>query len=133
VRQRGFTIIELMIVLVILGFLLGFAVPSYRDYVKRAERAEGQTALLNAAQQLERCFTRFSAYNNAGCETATDLGGTGLVTENGKYTLTGVVNANDYTLTAAPSSSDDTECASLTLNTAGVKGKTGTGTVDECW
>lgn len=132
-KQRGFSIIELMIVLIILSLLLGFGIPSYRDYVKRADRAEGTTTMMNVAQNMERCFTRFSSYNNAGCQVATALGGAGITSENGKYTITGVVTANDYTLTAAPAASDDPECASLTLTAAGVRGVTGTDPVGECW
>ena len=65
--QRGFTLIELMIVVAIIGILAAIAVPQYLDYVTRSRRADGQSTLLQVAQALERCYTQFSAYNNTSC------------------------------------------------------------------
>src|SRR5690606_15122717 len=55
--QRGFTLLELMITVVVVAILASVAYPSYTDFVVRSKRAEGKAALLDAAQALERHFT----------------------------------------------------------------------------
>ena len=71
-RQRGMSLIELMIVVVIVGILAAIAIPSYRAYVIRANRADAKVALLSTAQNLERCYTNSTpyAYNSANCNAA---------------------------------------------------------------
>ena len=68
-KQRGVTLIELMIVMAIIGIIAAIAIPSYRRYVVRANRADAKTALLQTAQLLERCYTNSTpyAYNSATC------------------------------------------------------------------
>ncbi|MBT4987165.1 MAG: prepilin-type N-terminal cleavage/methylation domain-containing protein, partial [Proteobacteria bacterium] len=72
-KQTGFTLIELMIVIAIVGILAMIALPMYSDYVTRARRTDGQTTLFQVAQELERCYTQYSTYNKSGCSlVATD-------------------------------------------------------------
>lgn len=61
-RQRGFTLIELMIVVAIVGILATIAYPSYRDSILKGRRAEARTALLELAQQQERYMTQRGTY-----------------------------------------------------------------------
>ncbi len=56
-----------MIVVAIVRILASIALPMYSDYVTRSKRTDGQSALMQIAQELERCYTQFSAYNNGGC------------------------------------------------------------------
>src|SRR5688572_32857393 len=56
IRMRGFTLMELMIAVVVVGVLTAIALPSYQEHVRRAKRAEGKTALLKAAQLQERIY-----------------------------------------------------------------------------
>jgi len=132
-RAAGFTLIELMVTLAILGIILGVAIPNYRQWVLESGRTEAKSVLMQGAQTLERCFTRFSAYNDGDCPLG--AGGTEM-SENGKYQLTVTgVTATTFNLTAAPQGSQtkDTECGSFTLNNAGVRGvSTGTDPA-ECW
>mgnify|MGYP001332605817 CR=1 FL=1 len=69
-KQRGLTLMELLIVMVVVGILAGIAWPSYRAQVVRTNRAEAKVALEQARQGLERWFTRFNAYDAGGCEMA---------------------------------------------------------------
>lgn len=69
-RRNGFTLIELMIVVVIISILMAIAVPSYREYVERSERSQAMAELEAAAQAMERYrMVRFT-YGNATAGTA---------------------------------------------------------------
>ena len=130
--QSGFTLIEVMIVVVIIGILAAIAYPSYDEYVKRANRSEGQALLNDAAARQERYF----AQNNAYITSSDELSKLGLRTETGKYKLQvakGEKEDGGYLLTAKQQFGDS-KCGNLTLNAMGKKGRTGTGkTVEECW
>ena len=131
-NNRAFTLIELMIVVAVIAILAAIALPSYTNYVTRTNRAEGRTVLLGTAQALERCFTRFSAYNDGNCAVAFPV-----TSENGTYVVTApTLTATAFSLTATPQGAQatrDTECANLTYTQSGVRGISGSGTVDECW
>lgn len=131
--MRGFTLIEAMVVVAVLGVILGIAVTSYQSQVMRTRRAEGTTALMNMAQTLERCFTRFSSYNDAGCTT-----GMPFSTENGLYTISAAsINASTYSLAATPinGQAGDTDCGVLRLAHTGQRGSLNQPTTDanNCW
>lgn len=135
-RQAGFTLVELMTVIVIVGILAAIAVPAYNSYYMKARRTEGRTMLLQAQQGLERCMTRFGSYNHISCDIANDLTGAGVFSENTNYLVTGVVNVGDFQLVATPQGNQATQdpvCANFTLDSVGAKGLSGTGELDECW
>jgi type IV pilus assembly protein PilE len=135
-RERGMTLIELMIVMVVVGILVAIAYPSYQSQVQQTRRADGKSALLTAAQELERCFTRFNSYNDAGCTVAADIADGGMPSRDGWYVVTNTSGtpATTYTLVATPQNgqADDTKCANLTLTQSGLRGATGTSTA-RCW
>jgi type IV pilus assembly protein PilE len=137
--ERGFTLTELMIALLVIGVLLAFAVPSYREQVVKTRRAEGKALIADVAARLERCYTRFNAYNNAACTPVVSV-----ASEEGWYQMqagagTGdsTLAANSFTLRAVPQraqADDDTRCGTLTMTHTGVRGQTGTPPEGyDCW
>ena len=129
-QGRGFTLIELMIVVLIIAVIGFIALPSYRDYVLRAARSEGKAALMTVASKQEQYYLDNKTYTS----TLADLN-VPATTEGGKYTVVIIAaDATSYSLEAQPAGGqvDDTDCADLTLDSNGTKGASGpTGT--ECW
>ncbi|MDX1554599.1 MAG: type IV pilin protein [Xanthomonadales bacterium] len=123
---RGFTLIEAMIVAGIIAVIVALAYPTYIDQIRKARRADAESALLDAAQLLERCFTRFNVYNHDNCP---DVDGD---TPDGFYTITSTINAADYTLTAS-AQGDQTKdvCGDYTLDHLGNKTPVADG--KRCW
>lgn len=67
-RQHGFTLIELMIAVAIVGILAAIALPSYERYVDRGYRTQAQAALREMAQQLERRYSQTFSYGTEGAD-----------------------------------------------------------------
>lgn len=153
VRQHGFTLIELMIVIAIIGIAAALAYPSYIEQVRKTRRSDGKAALLEAAQVLERCYTEFNRYNAPaaapGCPAVNGAGnglaGAYTTSKEGYYTIAaGSLTATAFTLQATPAAghSDDNDatksnrCGVLTYSNTGLKGvvpATGTLSAAVCW
>jgi len=154
-RAKGFTLIELMITLLVLGVLAAIAVPSYRGYIMRANRAEAKAALLALATAQEKFYLQCNTYISTldplsanTCPPAPPATGGSLrypsTSERGYYTLTiTAADANGWTAEAVPTASTspqlkDTKCLYYRLNSQGVRsaGPTSTttaATTSECW
>ena len=133
-NQAGFTLIELMITVAVIGILAAIAYPSYTQYVQRAARAEARALLLENAQFLERNYTTSNRYDQTSGGAAITLPRTqSPVSGTAKYNLTlSAVAAQSYTLSAAPTGSMAGDaCGTLTLTNAGVQGAGGA--VADCW
>jgi prepilin-type N-terminal cleavage/methylation domain-containing protein len=117
VKKNGFTLVELMITTAIVAILAMIAVPSYTQYIRRANRTDATKTLTLDAQALERCYSQSFSY--AGCAGAAV--GTQPSIE-GKYTVTiALPTATTYLISAVPLAATqiaDTPCQLFTLNTA---------------
>ena len=135
-RQPGFTLIELVVTVMIIGILAAIAYPSYTQYVLRANRAEARAILLESVQFLERNYTTANRYDqdNAGIAIVLPYL-TSPKAGTAKYNITaayGAAPAQTFTLSAAPTGvmSGDA-CGTYTLDNAGIQGSGGT--IADCW
>ena len=128
-QQKGFSLIELMIVVAVIGILVSIAYPAYQDFVLESRRADGHIALTRAANLQERFFSSNNSYSN----TIGDIGGN--ASPDGFYQIAVVASGSsasylsNYTLTATAvgSQTADTACPNLTLNQLGQR------TPAACW
>lgn len=137
--HSGFSLIELMIIVVIIGILAGVAVPSYTTYLEDGRRAEGKAFALDIASRQERHFTQYSRY--AGSLTGVGEGAlnmTSSTSENSNYIGT-IVMADGvttvYTVNVEPQTADAV-CGDLTLSNTGLRGAKGLtegAIVSDCW
>ncbi|MFH0024887.1 type IV pilin protein [Pseudomonas fluorescens] len=127
--NRGFTLIEIMIVIAIIGIVITIAAPSYTEYLKKGRRAEVVSLLSEQAQILERFYTRNNVYT----------GVTGLSAGNDFYTLTPTITDQTFVLTATRKSGTSMatdKCGDFTLTNTGVRSMNNatTGlTTKDCW
>lgn len=136
-HNAGFSLVELMVVVVIIGILSMIVYPTYTESVRRGDRASAKAALLEAQQFMERFYAANNAYATLVSGTLTNptlpARLQSVPVESPKYTLSlGTPSTNAYTLTATPLAAD--KCGNLTLTNTGVKGRSGTElSVRECW
>lgn len=137
----GFTLIELMIVVVIIAILASIAVPSYQNSVRKSRRTDAKVMVSSTAQELERCLTQFGRYDDAGCRIQN---GTTYNSPEGYYSVAVAIPdpatptiVNSYRLTATPTGAQtkDSACAAFTLNNLGVKGASDASNTatNDCW
>jgi type IV pilus assembly protein PilE len=131
-HDAGFTLIELVIAMLIVGILTAIAIPSYNAYIKRANRTDATRTMTIDAQALERCYSQTFKYSNcAGAANST------LASAQGYYNVT-IVSADtpaSYQITAVPIKSPQTEdaaCTTFTLDNSGLQGATPAG-AQTCW
>jgi type IV pilus assembly protein PilE len=152
-RHSGFTLIELMVVVVIATILVAVALPSYMTQLRQSRRTEAKTALLDLAGREERYFSTSAGGANYSA-TAADLGYPAgawpQVIGSGYYTVSVCVAASGaapcapsnaqgpmYVVTATPvatqSQIGDTQCTSFSVDSVGQQYATGTQTAAYCW
>lgn len=132
--QRGFTLIEVMIVVVIIGILSAIAMPLYTQYVQNARRAEARALLMENAQYMQRFYTQNGSFSRTLAGTAPVLPNTANTYydfDNDAATLT----TTTYTVRAKPKAGGpmaSDKCGQLTLTNTGVRGSSKL-TAAECW
>ncbi len=124
-KNSGFTLIELMIVVAVIAILAGVAYPSYVEHIKKTRRAAGAACLLEKAQFMERYYTTYMTYVGA----VPPDGGCGADLQN-FYRIAPVAAATTpttYTLTATAigSQAADSKCGDLSIDQKGTKSVSG--------
>ncbi|MDT3718953.1 type IV pilin protein [Pseudomonas oryzihabitans] len=137
---HGFTLIEIMVVVAIVGILAAIAYPSYSEYVRRGNRADAQASLMELAQFMERNYTRTGRYTqDAAGNTAPVLPFLTSPKDGNRaiYDLSlATVTTTTYTLQATPRAGGamaGDRCGNLTINNTGLRGQTGTANNADCW
>ena len=133
--SRGFTLIEVMIVVAVVAILAAIALPSYQDSVRKSRRGQAKADLLELVQMLERAYSTDRTY--ARYSTLASPLNQSPRDGDARYTISiEDVTATTYTLTATPQGGqvNDSRCGTLTINQLGAKTiSSTTGTVAECW
>ncbi len=134
-KQRGYTLVELLVTVGIVALLAAIAIPSYSAYTKSANRTDATRTMTIDAQALERCYSQSFTY--VGCAGAA-VGS--APSAQGYYTVTiAAPTASSYTITATPlkaPQTSDSSCATFTLNSAGTQGALTSGGLSNtatCW
>lgn len=126
--SQGFTLIEVMIAVVIIGILAAIAYPSYIDYIVKSGRSEGVAAVMKVANLQEQYYLDNRAYTTD--MTKLGLSASPFLTEHGYYSVASA-GTSSFTITATAKGSQasrDSTCTTITMTSAGVKGPS-----TECW
>ena len=143
-KFRGFTLIELMVVVAIVGIITAIALPSYQNSVAKSRRAEARAQLLETVQFMQLFYSQNDRFdqNRAGVAVAIPTGlslvpkGSAAGSQTYTIQISGTPSIAAYTieavpLTGGPMASD--ACGTLRLNSVGTRTVTGTQTVADCW
>ena len=139
-KTHGFTLIEVMIVVAVMGLITVAAWPSYERYQTKGRRADGISAILEARNKIEKCYINYAGaatnpgYQNTNCDPTDSTNKYYDIAASSRTETT-------YTLTATPKGVQvDPECTVLTLTHLGIKGFTNTntgndpkGSLQRCW
>ena len=133
-HSRGFTLIELMLVVAVLAIIFSIAYPTFLDHIRKSRRSDAKAALMDAATKMERHYTQFGRYSAI-------LASSGILgaSPEGLYAITATItgaNSQTFTLTATPQAGNDQandKCGNFVINEAQQKTVSGSLTADECW
>ena len=140
-KQKGFTLVELMIVVAIIGILGAIAFPSYQAYVLKTGRADGKARLAEVMSAQERFYSQNQRYTvdlstNAGLSYGVDP----IPSNENRYNISAaacpgsvIANCVELTATRIGPQLGDADCGNLTLDSRGTRGRTGAAPLQTCW
>ncbi len=136
--HNGFTLLELMIVVVILSILAAIAYPSYRNQVLQTRRVDGKSAVLEVAMAEERYYTKNKVYTSTLADLSINSALKAGKSNEGYYTLSLSISddASTFTITAEATGTqaDDTACKAMSMNQSGEKtSSNGATATSQCW
>lgn len=138
-KQRGFTLIELMVVVAIIAILAAIAYPSYQEYVLKTGRADGKAKLAEIMSAQERFYSQNQSYT-VDLSAGLGYGTNPVASAEGRYSVSaaacaGSVISNCVQLTATTTGPQvaDARCGNLSLDSRGTHTKTGTDSLKSCW
>lgn len=134
----GFTLLELMVVVSVIGVLALVAMPSYQESVRKARRADARLILTDTAQRLERCYGECNSYVSGTCPAPCPT--LPVTSTDGNYQITtgggSAIAASAFSLVATPVAgapqAADATCSSFTLTHLNVRTATGSN-APVCW
>lgn len=149
-RILGFTLVELMVTIFVIGVLAAFAIPSYNEHVAKARRADAKAALMEAMSRQERFYTQYISYTDvlvgaggcAGVACGLNLQDTNSPEDFYQLTVVatpagcapgGATPCRGYELKATPVSITDAKCSSLSITNNGQEKSEGSGGASYCW
>lgn len=141
-KQAGFSLLEVLVVVAIIGVLASLALTSYQNSVRKARRADAKTVLMETAMFLERNYTEANRYDQDAAGNTIDNNALpnreAPIDGNTKFydiQFLGTPGTHTFTIQAVPKNTQvkDTLCATLGIDETGAKSVTGSGTVNECW
>lgn len=136
-KSRGFTLIELMIVVAIIGVLAAIAFPAYQQHVVKTRRATAAACLIEMTQFMERHYSDMLSYVGGDpTAAAVEMQCKDDLVGHYAFAPVGAVTATGFVLGATPQGRQatlDTDCGSLRMDQKGSKTVTGTGAVAVCW
>lgn len=135
--QRGFTLMEIMITVIIIGILAAVAIPTYQEYVRQGQRSEGAAYAMQLATAQERFFTMRNSYTTTAADLSMNaFSGSSASLSSWTFVLaagtTGDI-ATSFVVTGTNTHTDDAKCSEIQIDQTGAKTYTGSGDSKDCW